>query len=162
MHDQARMPYPSIRSWRQWLRACLATAFLIPIGTIVAGLISYLLIGDARAEQHPLLFSSLLLIVAGSLIGLGQYALLPQSPSEPLLFWSSVSGICALMGGGIGLLVSAFTHHLTSGGFVLGSSIGLGQWLILRSTQRGTGIWIVLQGLTWGMWALVWQYYGGG
>lgn len=118
---------------------------------IVGGRI--ILAGQSRITEDAI-FLYILLPVIGLLVGISQYWLLRQYLPR-MSWWVAVTFLGWLMPFLIGFVISRIfspgndTVSIMVGMLILGASISLPQWWILRKRVKHAYLWIIAYGLSW-------------
>jgi hypothetical protein len=128
--------------WAAWT---LAHGILIAICFLLAGGISYLVVGES--DVALVAFALLLALIMGTALGLGQYGLLRLRHIVPLLAPWLLITTTTLMLGMLPILIGLNSWLLS--GLLIGVLTGLGQWLLLRTHLHAAGWWMVVMLVPW-------------
>jgi len=116
---------------------------LVSLSLLIAGFVTSSLI---RLNTTTVLgFYSMLSLLMGALIGVGQYSFLRRAIPNGVV-WLGIS-MAACLGGVI--VVLSVLHNWVIGAVVIGAFISLAQWWVLRWTTRQAGWWIIISLLPW-------------
>ena len=129
-----------------WLAVwTFGNGFLITVCFVMAGFISYLVVGESDAALPA--FALLVALIAGISLGLGQYGLLRLCRIVlPLVPWLMSTTVPVVLG--MALIISGLPNWILSG-LIIGGLIGLVQWMFLRATLHAAGWWMVVTLVPW-------------
>lgn len=160
INEQPRWPFYLL--WVVLTAVCVLIAFffdlvLMRVVTFFVG--DYVYVDGVRHIAEDYLYMYTFVPIVGFLTGALQYGLLrrylPQMGSWVAMTLGGwlVGGFLTLMPGWLGWISPVFSGGLAL--VVLGLSIGVGQWLLLRRRLPRAGWWIGANGAGWGSLALI-------
>lgn len=129
-------------SWLFWLFWVLAF-----LGFPIGGFLAHILVGPVTTTARAVMAGAL----TGAIVGLVQWFVLQSRLPLSIGWVIATSGGMAL---GLGLGVALFGGEMSGNALlwravITGLSIGLAQWLILRSILPQSAIWMVVIALGW-------------
>lgn len=139
--------------WRLWLKWALAT-----ILAVIAGMVVFIavgtLAGEAIDELPEYVFGILVGGIFGSTFGVAQWRILRSHLRHPAAWvWATLAGfvigaflIFGVMGGETpdAAIFSRLAHAV-----VLGSALGIAQWIVLRGNVAQSALWIPISLASW-------------
>jgi hypothetical protein len=139
--------------WGFWIRWSL-TSLLGLIAGIVGFVAVGIFAGDSIDQGPEFVFGVVLGAIFGSSFGIAQWWVLRRR-LRPAAAWIGATGVGFVIGGAIifGLMNGSEpdTTLLTKlgHGFVLGASLGIAQWSVVRTKLDGARLWMAISVVSW-------------